>query len=77
MFAGTIPRLSIAFGCMGTHPVYFLEAENVFVSSELLKSGLINIVLPAKKKKKKHPAGIFGSIRGRVIIQTFAFQHIG
>ena len=51
MFAGTIPRLSIAFGCMGTHPVFFLEAENVFVSSELLKSGLINVVLPEKKKK--------------------------
>jgi len=76
MFAGTIPRLSIAFGCMGTHPVFSLEAENVFVSSELLKSGLINVVLP-EKKKKKNPAGIFGSIRGRVIIQTLAFQHIG
>ena len=74
MFAGTIPRLSIAFGCMGTHPVFFLEAENVFVSSELLKSGLINVVLP---EKKNNPAGIFGSIRGRVIIQTLAFQHIG
>ena len=52
MFAGTIPRLSIAFGCMGTHPVFSLEAENVFVSSELLKSGLINVVLPEKKKQK-------------------------
>ena len=51
MFAGTIPRLCIAFGRMGTHPVSFLEAENVFVSSELLKSGLINAVLPEKKKK--------------------------
>lgn len=37
---------------MGTHPVSFLEAENVFVSSQLLKSGLVNVVLPAKKKKK-------------------------
>ena len=41
---------------MGTHPVSFLEAEYVFVSSQLLKSGLINVVLPAKKKKKKTPS---------------------